>query len=496
MRAGLYARVSREEQAEGYSIDQQLEAMRRFCADKGWTVVAEYVEPGFSGTVKERPAFTLALADCEARKLDILLTHQLDRFFRNLKLQLETLGQLGKWGVGYLSVTEQIDYSTPQGMLFLSMLGAFNEYYVANLRREVRKGKRGRAKKGLNNASTTAYGYERNEEGIDEIEPRASEAVLLAFESYATGEFSDTSIADLLNREGYPPSGRARSGRWTREGVRYLLTNRFYLGEVQHGDQYYPGQHEPLIRRDTWDQVQAIRARRGEGKGGGRRADRLYLLARLARCSKCGLRLTSQTSEGKGRKGHDTQYYLCPAKRRSVDCPAGGEFAPAKEIDSQVADLVSRLVLPDDWRDRLEELAEHQEERENLEGKRRYLKSKLRKLKFLFMEEDMTATEYRRRKAELQAEIDLLKAPEPPAVEEAGATLEVLAQEWASASKKYRAQMLRVIFEEIVVDVAVRKLVCVRPYPPFVPLFRMDGLEESDNGYFYFKKDAEAGSEG
>jgi DNA invertase Pin-like site-specific DNA recombinase len=181
------------------------------------------------------------------------LTHQLDRFYRNLQLQLETLGQLGRWGVGYLSVTEQIDYSTPQGMLFLSMLGAFNEYYVANLSRETRKGKRGRAKKGLNNASQPAYGYHRTEEGIDVVDPETSKAVPLAFESYATGEHSDTSIADLLNREGHPPSGRARSGRWTREGVRYLLTNRFYLGEVQHGDQYYPGQHEPLVHRETWD---------------------------------------------------------------------------------------------------------------------------------------------------------------------------------------------------------------------------------------------------
>jgi DNA invertase Pin-like site-specific DNA recombinase len=319
MRAGVYARVSREEEAEGYSLDEQIAAMRRFCRDRGWSVVAEYVEPGHSGTVRDRPAFTEALADCEAGNLDILLTHQLDRFYRNLQLQLETLGQLGRWGVGYLSVTEQIDYSTPQGMLFLQMLGAFNEYYVANLRREVRKGKRGRAKKGLNNASMTAYGYERNDKGIDEIEPKAAEAVNRAFEQYATGEFSDTTIAALLNREGYPPSGRARSGRWTRESVRYLLTNPFYIGHVRHGEDLYPGQHEPLIDRETWDQVQAIRARRGAGKGAGRRAERVYLLARLACCSECGLRLTSQTSLGTGRRGHETQYYLCPAKRRSVD---------------------------------------------------------------------------------------------------------------------------------------------------------------------------------
>jgi len=315
--------------------------------------------------------------------------------------------------------------------------------------------------------------------------------VLLAFERYATGEFSDTTIADLLNREGYPPSGRARSGKWTREGVRYLLTNRFYLGEVQHGDQYYPGQHEPLLPRETWGQVQAIRTRRGEGKGGGRRADRLYLLSRLARCSKCGLRLTSQTSEGKGRKGHETQYYLCPAKRRSVDCPAGGEFAPAEEIDAQVAELVSQLVLPDDWRERLEELAEHQEERENVEGKRRYLEGKLRRLKFLFMEEgDISEVEYRRKRVDLQAQLDALQMPETPEVEQAGETLEGLGQEWANAPKKYRRDMLGCIFEAIYVDVEAKRFICVKPYPPFVPLFRMDGLEEKEDGCFYPEEEA------
>jgi hypothetical protein len=293
-------------------------------------------------------------------------------------------------------------------------------------------------------------------------------------------------LKNLPTKEGYPPSGRARSGRWTREGVRYLLTNRFYLGEVQHGDQYYPGQHEPLIRRETWDQVQAIRARRGEGKGAGRRADRVYLLARLARCSKCGLRLTSQTSEGKGRKGHETQYYLCPAKRRSVDCPAGGEFAPAEAIDAQVAELVSRLVLPEDWRERLEELSEHQEERENIEGKRQYLEGKLRRLKFLFMEEgDMGEGEYRRRKVDLQAQLDALQMPETPEVEQAGETLESLGQEWVNAPKKHKRDMLHCIFEAIFVDVAAQRLVCVKPYPPFVPLFRMDGLEEKEDGFFY-----------
>ena len=46
MRAGLYARVSREDQVKGHSLDEQLDLMRQFCQERTFTVVAEFVEPG------------------------------------------------------------------------------------------------------------------------------------------------------------------------------------------------------------------------------------------------------------------------------------------------------------------------------------------------------------------------------------------------------------------------------------------------------------------
>jgi hypothetical protein len=140
--------------------------------------------------------------------------------------------------------------------------------------------------------------------------------------------------------------------------------------------------------------------------------------------------------------------------------------------------------LPEEWR-------EHQEERENIEGKRRYLEGKPRRLKFLFMEEcDMGECEYRRRKVDVQAQLDALRPPETPQVEQAGETLESLGQEWANAPKKYRRDMLRCIFESIFIDVKASRLVCVKPYQPFVPLFRMDGLEEKEDGCFYPTEEA------
>jgi hypothetical protein len=107
-------------------------------------------------------------------------------------------------------------------------------------------------------------------------------------------------------------------------------------------------------------------------------------------------------------------------------------------------------------------------------------------LKFLFVDEgEMSEGEYRRRKADLQAQLDALRMPEIPQVEHTGKTLESLGQEWANAPKKYWCDMLRCIFEVAFVDVEAQRLVCVKPYPPFVPLFRLDGLEEKEDGCFY-----------
>jgi DNA invertase Pin-like site-specific DNA recombinase len=487
MRAGLYARVSREEQAEGYSLDEQIAAMRRYCEQRGWQVAAEYVEPGVSGTTGDRPALRRVLADCGARKLDVLLTHQLDRLARNLRLQLEILSDLGRWHVAYISVVEQIDYTTPQGSLFLSMLGAFNEYYVANLRRETKKGKRGRATAGRSNASYAPLGY-RRQDGQDVIDPDTATGVRLAFEAYATGENSDVDVARLLNESGIPPVGRALSGRWTREGVRYLLCNPFYVGMVRYGGETYPGQHEPLITRELWDRVQAKRAERRSPVRRGRGPDRVYLLAKLLRCSDCGLPLIAHTVGGRAR-GETVKIpvYMCPSQRRSVECGSQSRYVRASVVEGQVAELIGRLRLPPDWRSRLEAMAGESPEKDEQERKRRKLEGRLHHLREIYLDGDMKRDEYARRKLEIEVQLAGLNSADVPAVHAAGETLENLAAAWARATAEIRGEMLRTLFESIVVDITRARVISVRPRPTFVVLFRMDGMDEEQEGSFRYE---------
>ncbi|MFC2023419.1 hypothetical protein ACFLT5_01635 [Chloroflexota bacterium] len=99
-------------------------------------------------------------------------------------------------------------------------------------------------------------------------------------------------------------------------------------------------------------------------------------------------------------------------------------------------DLVQRLRLPDDWRERLEELSQHKDEREQVEGKRRHLRGQLRRLRDLYHEGDFEKAEYSRRKAGLRTQLDALRMLQQPAIEEA-------ARRWKSWGQCGRVQRKR-----------------------------------------------------
>lgn len=496
MRAGLYARVSREEQAEGYSLDEQLSAMRRFCADRGWKVAAEYVEPGVSGTIRDRPALLDALRDCRAGKLNVLVTHKLDRLFRNLREMLNTIeDELDRWDVTYVSVVEQIDYSTPHGKLLLNQLGAVAHYFSDNLGAEVRKGKRGRAASGLSNAPIPPIGYRSvGSKQPFEVVPEEAETVRRAFELYGSGLYSYCGLADQLNREGRPAGKGSTSGRWSYWSVSVLLSNPFYAGTVKHTNTatrevaLYPGAHEPTISSELWDRVQRSRRRRYREKG---RASRKHdhLLQSLLFCCHCGLVLHSEASSN---EGAEYGYYRDSAGKKGQSCPVAGRRVRAEVMDDQVEKLVRQLRMPDDWQDRILELANHRQERDQADRQRQQLKAKLRRLRELYIEGDFDRPEYDRRKAELQVQLDALQLPEQPDVIRAGEYLTTLAGLWDKGTVAQRHRLLQGMILKAHVDLVDNRVLCVEPHPEFMVLFRqIEGLEERKDGCYYFRDETE-----
>ena len=184
MKAALYARVSTEEQVEGYSLDAQKRAFHGLVEGKGWTVYREYIEEGRSAhtdNLGKRPVFKEAIDDALAGKYDVLVVHKIDRFARKLRVTLEYFEKLGKAGVGFVSIQNDMDYSTPTGKFMLVMQGGLAELYSDNLSEEVKKGLAERKAKGIH-CGPLPFGATTNGGKVSIPDPMTHPGLTLAFE--------------------------------------------------------------------------------------------------------------------------------------------------------------------------------------------------------------------------------------------------------------------------------------------------------------------------
>jgi putative DNA-invertase from lambdoid prophage Rac len=135
MRVGLYARVSTADQV---TTAHQLEQLRRFAADRGWTVVREVadVESG----AKARPARDELLKLARRRQLDAILVWKLDRWGRSLADVALTLDELTALGVGFVSLTEAVDLTTPIGRAMAGLLAVFAQFERDQIRSRILAG--------------------------------------------------------------------------------------------------------------------------------------------------------------------------------------------------------------------------------------------------------------------------------------------------------------------------------------------------------------------
>lgn len=200
------------------------------------------------------------ITDAEAGQVDVVVVHKLDRFSRNLITTLETLQRLETVGVGFVSISEAMDFTTPIGKVILATLGAFAEYYSANLSAETRKGKSERKKQGLYNG-VLPFGMTKGSDGVPIPHPETHAGLVLAFELAAAGH-TDREVAQALNSAGYRTSGNRGANPFTKDTVRPILQNRFYLGELPDGEgSWIPGRHAAVIDEQLFMRAVVARER-------------------------------------------------------------------------------------------------------------------------------------------------------------------------------------------------------------------------------------------
>jgi putative DNA-invertase from lambdoid prophage Rac len=135
LRAGLYARVSTNDQQ---TLPLQNRAMREYAARRGWIIAMQVREVG-SGAAK-REARERLIEAARRREIDVVLVWRLDRWGRSVTDLLATLQELEHLGVGFVSLTEALDLTTPVGRAMAGLLAVFAEFEKEILSERTRAG--------------------------------------------------------------------------------------------------------------------------------------------------------------------------------------------------------------------------------------------------------------------------------------------------------------------------------------------------------------------
>ena len=366
MRYAAYVRISSDEQIGNFSVDAQKRAIEAWVVSNGGILTKLYVDEGHSGRTADRPAFKQLRRDARRRKFDAIIVHKFDRFARNRTESLAIKSLLRHdYGIKVFSVSEPSEDSDgPMGALIEGIMESVADWYSQNLSAETAKGKKERSNQGKHN-NRAPFGMKKNDEKILVPDENEIQGLRLAFEEYATGKYSDTEIARLLNEAGY----KSKTGRrFSKETIRDILQNRTYLGKTKYQKykrrsdgsrsyeapiEWFEGQHEAVIDEDLFDQCQQVRAKRRSHRQSTKRYNP-YLLRGLLYCYRC----CSNPPKGKSfeqygkmraqSRGKNTpRYYRCRAYELGYKCKQ--RSVRTEIIEDQVVSVLMSLKPPEDW---------------------------------------------------------------------------------------------------------------------------------------------------
>ena len=258
-RCAVYTRKSSEEglEQEFNSLHAQREACEAYVASQrseGWVLVRDrYDDGGISGGTLERPSLQRLLSDIEDGLVDVVVVYKIDRLSRSLNDFAKVVDVFDRNNVTFVSVTQSFSTTTSMGRLTLNILLSFAQFEREVTAERIRDKFAASRKKGMWMGGTPPYGYRVENRKLVVDENRAEHVCWIFARFLEIG--SGTVLAREVGERGIRTSG----GRAVDKKYLYrMLNNRAYVGEAVHKGESYPGEHEAIIDRETWDRVHAI----------------------------------------------------------------------------------------------------------------------------------------------------------------------------------------------------------------------------------------------
>lgn len=241
-RAAIYIRCSSDEaKKEGYSPETQKEKVEKAIQEYDWQINENniYSDIGFSGGVDKRPGLQQLLKDAKNKEFDVLVVYRMDRFFRNLRLLLNTVAELRELGIEFKSVTEPFDTSTPTGRAMFANVGVFAEWMREIGLESRNEGMIKAMKEGKWLSGTPPYGYRFNPETQKlEIDKKETKVVKMIFKWLVEERLSEYRVQKRMNEIKIPTKydnlGRKKATSnkcwWNRRSIGRILRSEIYTG--------------------------------------------------------------------------------------------------------------------------------------------------------------------------------------------------------------------------------------------------------------------------
>ena len=395
LRAGLYERVSTDEQAKhGFSIKTQIDALDEYCAQNKIKVVDHYTDDGVSGgkAAFRRPQMSRLLEDIKAGKIDMVLFTRLDRWFRNVKEYFKVQEILDAHGVQWKAIWEDYDTSTANGKMAVTIFLAIHQNERekgAERINAVLENKR-KNREACFGGANLPFGYmkQRDEDGVMRLvkDPETQEACQDFWDVLLKSNSLNKAIRHMGNVYGIKKDWKS----WWRMSQR-----DFYCG-IHKGVTDYC---EPYVSPEDFLKFQERDTIKRTPSGSA------YFFRGMMHCSKCGGRLCGSTQ----RKTYGVyKSYRCRTRGRGCDNHA---TIAEKKLEKQLLVRLAEFMEDEIARVELEQTKPKPKPKNNVKS----LKEKQRRLTVAYMAGNISDDEYLKEDAELKALIAKAEADAPAA---------------------------------------------------------------------------------
>lgn len=433
IRVGGYARVSHEEQKKyGYSIEAQVDKIKKYCESKNYQLVDIYIDEGFTASNMKRPRLLDLLKNLD--KIDAIVFTRLDRFSRNVLEANKMLATLQKNNVSMIAIEEEdINTTDADGLFMFNLKVSLAEREIKKTSERIRSVFDYKVKEGQVISGVTALGYKiETIDGIKRMVKDKEEApIVMDVFNYFLKYQSIRIVTERINEK--------YNIRKSYQVYNHMLKNEIYIGKYRDNYNF----SDPYIDVETFNKIQHIiskNIRTGDKKF-------TYIFSGLIKCPECKKLLTGTKTLYNGRYYY---YYRCNRHYISRWCSEKKSFSEnliekylIENIDKLVSDQIASVtsVKPLGYID--------------VEKEIKSLRSELENLNYIFMKKRISVAEYDRLYEKTENKIKELELSPSKTIDTAHLTA-FLSSGWQniydSMNRENKRTLWRNLIKEIHVD--------------------------------------------